>query len=93
MGLFNGCFAQLCEIPTDMFYCAILASELSKLLGAYNLYEERPNHTILDMGIWMRRSAVLASDRIDSSSSRSPLAIIRQHVNLDFSALADPSVD
>jgi len=33
MGLFNGCFAQLCKIPTDMFYCAcaILASELSKL--------------------------------------------------------------
>ena len=29
----NGCFAQLCKIPTDVFYCAcaILASELSKL--------------------------------------------------------------
>ena len=33
VSLFNGCFAQLCKIPTDMFYCAyaILASELSKL--------------------------------------------------------------
>ena len=33
MGLFNGSFAQLREILTDMLYCAcvILASELSKL--------------------------------------------------------------
>ena len=32
MGLFNRYFAQLCKIPTDMFYCAcVLASELSKL--------------------------------------------------------------
>ena len=33
MGLFNGCFAQLCKILTNMFYWAraILASELSKL--------------------------------------------------------------
>ena len=33
MGLFNGCFAQLCKIPTDMFYyaCTILTSELGEL--------------------------------------------------------------
>ena len=33
MGLFNGCLAQLCKIPTNMFYCAcaVLASELGKL--------------------------------------------------------------
>ena len=33
MGLFNGCFTQLCKIPTNMFYCAcvVLVSELSKL--------------------------------------------------------------
>ena len=33
MVLFNGCFTQLCKIPTDMFYyaCAALASELSKI--------------------------------------------------------------
>ena len=33
MSFFNGCFAQLCKILTNMFYCAcaVLASELSKL--------------------------------------------------------------
>ena len=33
MGLFNGCFTQLCKIPTDMFYyaCTVLTSELGEL--------------------------------------------------------------
>ena len=57
------------------------------------MWEERPNHIILDIDICTRRSALLASDRTDSLSSRSPLATIHQHVNLDFSTLADPSVD
>ena len=61
--------------------------------GACNLWEERPNHTILDMGICTRRSALLASDRTDSSSSRSPSAVIHQLADLDFFAPADPSVD
>ena len=75
-----------------MFYCTcvVLASELSILS---NLQEERPNHTILDMGVCTKRSALLALDRTDSSSSRSPLAATRQLVDLDFSVLANPSVD
>ena len=44
------------------------------------------------MGVCTRRSTLLASDQTDSSSSRSPLATTRQHVNLDFSAPTDPSV-
>ena len=62
-------------------------------MGVYNLWEERPSHTIMDMGVCTRRSAILASDQTDSSSSRSPLATTRQHVNLDFFVLADPSMD
>ena len=33
ISLFNGCFAQLCKIPTNMFYrpCVVLSSELGKL--------------------------------------------------------------
>ena len=57
------------------------------------MQEERPNHIILDMGVCIRRSAILASDRTDSLSSQSPLATTRQYVNLDFSTLADSSVD
>ena len=32
MSLFNGCFAQLCKIPIDVFYCTLcyLDLELSK---------------------------------------------------------------
>ena len=41
------------------------------------------------MGVCMKRSALLASDRTNSSSSRSPLATTRQHVNLDSSAPTD----
>ena len=57
------------------------------------MLEERPNHIILDMDVYTKRSTLLALDRTDSSSSRSPLATTHHHVNLDFSALADPSVD
>ena len=57
------------------------------------MWKERPNHTILDMGICTRRSTLLASDRTDSSSSQSPSAATHQHLNLDFSILADPSMD
>ena len=51
MGLFNGCFAQLCKIPTDMFYCAcaILASELSKLWEPI-IY--RKSDKIIPLSIW-----------------------------------------
>ena len=45
------------------------------------------------MGICMKRSALLASDRTNSSSSRSPSATTHQLLNLDYSAPADPSVD
>ena len=38
------------------------------------------------MGVCTKRSALLALDRIDSSSSWSPLATTHQHVNLDFFA-------
>ena len=51
MGLFNGCFTQLCKIPTDMFYCAcaILASELSKLWEPV-IY--RKSDQIIPLWIW-----------------------------------------
>ena len=45
------------------------------------------------MGVCMRRSALLATDRTDFSSSRSLSATTHQHLNLDFSAPVDPSVD
>ena len=52
MGLFNGCFTQLCEIPTDMFYCAcaILASELSKLWEPLIC---RKTNQIIPLWIWV----------------------------------------
>ena len=66
-----------------MFYraCTVLASE------------EQPSHTILDMGICTKRLALLASDWTNFSSSQSPSTATHQHLNLDFSVLADPSVD
>ena len=45
------------------------------------------------MGVCTKRSTLLASDRTNSSSSRSPSAATRQLTDLDFSVLADPSVD
>ena len=45
------------------------------------------------MGVCTRRSALLASDRTDSSSSRSPSAATHQHLSLDFSTPVDPSMD
>jgi hypothetical protein len=45
------------------------------------------------MGVCTKKSFLLASDRTDSSSSRSPWAATRQLANLDFSVLANPSVD
>ena len=44
------------------------------------------------MGVCTKRSALLASDRTDSSSLQSPLAATHQRFNLDSSVLADPSV-
>ena len=73
--------------------CSIVLLLSCPILGAYNLLEERPNHTILDMGVCMKRSALLALDQTDSSSSQSPSAIIHQLADLDSSAPADPSVD
>ena len=51
MGLFNGCFAQLCKIPTDMFYCAcaILANELGKL---WEPVISRKSDQIVPFWIW-----------------------------------------
>ena len=51
MGLFSGCFAQLCKIPTDMFYCAcaILASKLGKL---WELVICRKSDQIIPLWIW-----------------------------------------
>ena len=45
------------------------------------------------MGICTKKSFLLASDWTDSSSFRSPWAATHQLVDLDFSVLADPSVD
>ena len=44
------------------------------------------------MVVCMRRSALLASDQTNSSSSRS-LSATYQHLNLDFSTPIDPSMD
>ena len=45
------------------------------------------------MGVCTKRSALLASDQTDSSSSRSPSVVIHQLANLDFFAPANPSMD
>ena len=45
------------------------------------------------MGVCTKRLALLALDRTDSSSSQSPSAATRQLADLDFSILADPSMD
>ena len=47
----------------------------------------------MDMGVCTRRSTLLDSNWTDSSSSRSLSATNHQHLNLDFSAPADPYVD
>ena len=57
------------------------------------MWEGRPNHTILDMVVCTKKSALLASDRTDSSSSQSPSAITHQLVDLDSSVPTDPSVN
>ena len=81
-------YRLICSIVLVLSWPVNLAN-----LGAYNLCEERPNHTILDMGVCTKRSALLASDRTDSSSSQSPLAITHQLADLNSSAPADPSMD
>ena len=45
------------------------------------------------MGVCTKRPTLLASDRTDSSSSRSPSVATRQLMDLDFSILVDPFVD
>ena len=45
------------------------------------------------MGVCTKRSALLASDRTNFSSSQSPSATTDQHLNLDFSATTDSSLD
>ena len=90
------CASSMDALPNCVRYrptCSIILVLSWPTPKACNLQEERPNYTILDMGVCTRRSALLASNRTDSLSSWSPLATIHQHVNLDFSAPADPSVD
>ena len=45
------------------------------------------------MGVYTKRSALLASNRTNSSTSWSLSATTHQYLNLDFSTTADPSVD
>ena len=77
-----------------MFYrtCTVLASELSEFWEPI-IYGKSDQIIPFWMDVCTRRSALLASDRTDSSSSRSPSATTCQFADLDFSTPADSSVD
>ena len=92
MGILNWCFAQLCKISTDMFYCActVLTSELGELWEPVIC---RKGDQIIPFWIWAFVQKSHSFWLQTKSSSQSPLATTHQLANLDFSAPADPSVD
>ena len=92
MGLFNGCFSQLCKIPTDMFYCALSHPILRIKWDAKSYVHQEISHThnqqiinsIITSVYYITNNKTGSSHKYSGSIKKRSLAEAPYHRDVDW---------